>query len=166
MTFLIRLSLGLVALLLFLLAALFVPLPAKADPLQKKCLAEAMYFEARDQGWRGMMAVGVVIKNRVADPRYPDNICSVVRQGKYWRGNPVKHKCQFSYYCDGKHERPAEKKAWQEATDIAGILMSTEVVMAGLENVTHYHAITVQPPWAMVLKRKQRIGEHVFYAKR
>jgi spore germination cell wall hydrolase CwlJ-like protein len=96
MTFLIRLSLGLVALLLFLLAALFVPLPAKADPLQKKCLAEAMYFEARDQGWRGMMAVGVVIKNRVADPRYPDNICSVVRQGKYWRGNPVKHKCQFS----------------------------------------------------------------------
>ena len=166
MTFLTRLSPGLVALLLFLLAGLAVPFPARADALQKKCLAEAMYFEARDQGWRGMLAVGIVIQNRVADPRYPSDICSVVRQGKYWRGSPVRHKCQFSYYCDGKHERPAEKKAWDEARDIAGILMSTEVVMVGLENVTHYHAVTVQPSWATSLKRKQRIGEHVFYAKR
>jgi len=154
-------------------ALLVLPLPALAggglsagDDKGKTCLAEAVYYEARDQGWRGMMAVGVVIQNRVRDSRYPDDVCSVVRQGKYWRGNPVKHKCQFSYYCDGKHERPAEKGAWDEARDIAGILMSTEVVMAGLENVTHYHAVTVQPPWAMVLKRKQQIGEHVFYAKR
>ena len=75
----------------------------QADPVQKHCLAEAMYFEARNQGWKGMLAVGVVIQNRVKDPRYPSDICSVVRQGKYWQGHPVKHKCQFSYYCDGKH---------------------------------------------------------------
>jgi len=158
MTFLARAGLA--------LATLLAPLPAKADAVQGKCLAEAMYFEARSEGWRGMMAVGVVIKNRVADPGYPSDICSVVRQGKYWRGNPVKHKCQFSYYCDGRHERPAEKKAWQEASDIAGILMSTNLMVEGLEKATHYHSITVQPPWTVGLKRRRQIGDHVFYAQR
>ena len=135
----------------------------QADPVQKHCLAEAMYFEARNQGWKGMLAVGVVIQNRVKDPRYPDNICSVVRQGKYWQGHPVKHKCQFSYYCDGKHERPAEKQAWKEASDIAGLLVATDVVVEGLEDATHYHCTTVQPPWATGLVLLQRVGDHKFY---
>lgn len=138
----------------------------QADPVQKHCLAEAMYFEARNQGWKGMLAVGVVIQNRVKDPRYPDNICSVVRQGKYWQGNPVKHKCQFSYYCDGKHERPAEKQAWKEASDIAGLLVSTDLVVEGLEDATHYHCTTVQPPWTTGLKKRKKVGDHVFYSAR
>ena len=138
----------------------------QADPVQKHCLAEAMYFEARNQGWKGMLAVGVVIQNRVKDPRYPSDICSVVRQGKYWKGNPVKHKCQFSYYCDGKHERPAEKQAWKEASDIAGLLVATDVVVAGLEAATHYHCTTVKPPWATGLKKRKKVGDHVFYSAR
>ena len=138
----------------------------QADPVQKHCLAEAMYFEARNQGWKGMLAVGVVIQNRVKDPRYPSDICSVVRQGKYWKGNPVKHKCQFSYYCDGKHERPAEKQAWKEASDIAGLLVATDVVVAGLEDATHYHCTTVKPPWATGLKKRKKVGDHVFYSAR
>ena len=93
---------------LALAAALFLaPSHALAD--EKSCLAEAMYFEARDQGWRGMLAVGIVIQNRVRDPRYPETVCAVVRQGKYRNGNPVRNKCQLSYYCDVKPERPAEK---------------------------------------------------------
>ena len=135
----------------------------QADPVQKHCLAEAMYFEARNQGWKGMLAVGVVIQNRVKDPRYPSDICSVVRQGKYWKGNPVKHKCQFSYYCDGKHERPAEKQAWKEASDIAGLLVATDVVVEGLEDATHYHCTPVPPPWATGLVLLQRVGDHKFY---
>lgn len=166
MKIMIRASLAMVALMLLLLAGLLLPLPAKADEVQRKCLTEAMYFEARDQGWRGMLAVGIVIKNRVASPRYPADICSVVRQGKYWRGNPVKHKCQFSYYCDGKHERPAEKNAWEEASDIARILVFTDVVMEGLENATHYHAVTVQPSWTTGLKKRKKVGDHVFYSAR
>ena len=138
--------------------------PVLAD--EKRCLAEAMYFEARDQGWRGMLAVGVVIRNRVNDPRYPDNICSVVKQGRYWKGNPVRHKCQFSYWCDGKPERPAEKKPWTVALDIARMLISSKVEIEGLEDATHYHATSVQPSWASVLKKKKQIGEHIFYANK
>ena len=120
------------------------------DNKGKTCLAEAMYYEARDQGWRGMLAVGVVIQN----------------QGKYWRGNPVRHKCQFSYYCDGKPERPAEKEAWTTALSIAELLLTTEVEVVGLEGATHYHATWVKPSWSTALKRKAKIGGHVFYAQR
>ena len=130
------------------------------------CLAEALYYEARDQGWRGMLAVGTVIQNRVKDPRYPDDACGVVRQGKYRNGKPVKHKCQFSYYCDGKPERPAEKEAWPQAVDIATLLTTTDVEIAGLEGATHYHATWVQPSWSTALVRRKQIGGHIFYAHR
>ena len=136
------------------------------DTNQKTCLAEAMYYEARAEGWRGMLAVGVVIQNRVRDTRYPNDICGVVRQGKYWRGNPVKHKCQFSYYCDGKPERPAEKEAWRQAVDIATLLTTTRVEVMGLENATHYHAIWVRPSWSKGLERRKQIGAHIFYARK
>ena len=130
------------------------------------CLAEALYYEARDQGWRGMLAVGTVIQNRVKDPRYPDDACGVVRQGKYRNGKPVKHKCQFSYYCDGKPERPAEKEAWRQAVDIATLLTTTAVEIAGLEGATHYHASWVQPSWSKGLERRKQIGGHIFYARK
>ena len=136
------------------------------DNKGKMCLAEAMYYEARDQGWRGMLAVGIVIQNRVKDARYPDDACGVVRQGKYRNGNPVRHKCQFSYYCDGKPERPAEKEAWSRATDLATLLTTTAVEIAGLEGATHYHAVWVQPSWTTALERRKQIGGHIFYAQR
>ena len=136
------------------------------DKNDRICLAEALYYEARDQGWRGMLAVGIVIQNRVRDARYPETACGVVRQGKYWRGKPVRHQCQFSYYCDGKPERPAEKEAWRQAVDIATLLTTTDVEIAGLEGATHYHASWVQPSWSTALVRRKQIGGHIFYAHR
>ena len=67
----VRICLALAALLVALLIGLIVPIPAVAsggvsagDDKGRLCLAEAMYYEARDQAWRGMMAVGVVIQKR------------------------------------------------------------------------------------------------------
>ena len=154
-------------------ALLVLPLSAHAggglsdgDIEGRKCLAEALYYEARDQGWRGMLAVGVVIQNRVDNARYPADLCGVVRQGRYRNGKPVKHQCQFSYYCDGKPERPAEKGAWTMAKDIATLLTTTQVAVEGIEDATHYHAVWVEPSWAAKLARRQQIGGHVFYAQR
>jgi len=132
----------------------------------KRCLAEAVYFEARGQGWNGMLAVGIVIQNRVRDKKYPDTICGVVKQGKYWRGNPVRNACQFSYYCDGKPEKPFETKAWYTAVEIAKLLTSTEVKVKGLEEATHYHAVWTNPFWSKYLERCKQIGSHVFYKRR
>jgi spore germination cell wall hydrolase CwlJ-like protein len=148
-----------------LLAAVFLlaSSPAAADD-ERLCLAEALYFEARDQGTIGMMAVGVVIQNRVGHKKYPDTICGVVRQGRYWNGNPIRDKCQFSYWCDGRPERPYEKDVWEEAQSVAELLLITQVDI-GLDRVTHYHASWVTPGWSKVLEFRTRIGQHIFYAE-
>jgi spore germination cell wall hydrolase CwlJ-like protein len=137
--------------------------PANSGELQ--CLAEAIYFEARNQGSIGMMAVGVVIQNRVKHHSYPSSICEVVQQGYYFNGNPIRHKCQFSYWCDGKHERPSEKGVWVDAMNIAEIMMSTKVGIIGLEKATHYHGAKVNPAWAKDFNRSTQIGAHIFYSK-
>ena len=83
------------------------------DVGQAKCLADNMYFEARNQGTAGIIAVSNVVLNRVKSEMYPNTICEVVRQGPHresWRKNgvyhPVRHRCQFSWYCDGKPDKP------------------------------------------------------------
>ena len=67
---------------LLMAGAFLVGLTGVAHADEHQCLAEAMYYEARDQGSLGMLAVGIVIQNRVDHPRYPDTICEVVRQGR------------------------------------------------------------------------------------
>ena len=48
------------------------------------CLAKNMYYEARNQGTAGWMAVTAVVLNRVNDDRFPNTICEVqlVNHGK------------------------------------------------------------------------------------
>ena len=62
------------------------------DVGQAKCLADNMYFEARNQGTAGIIAVSNVVLNRVKSKDYPNTICEVVRQGPHresWRKNGV-----------------------------------------------------------------------------
>ena len=73
------------------------------------CMADNIYFEARNQGTAGWSAVASVTLNRVQDKRFPNTVCEVVKQGptrESWKQNgefyPLKHRCQFSWYCDGK----------------------------------------------------------------
>jgi len=47
----------------------------------RDCLARAMYFESNRSSEDGMLAVGTVVMNRVADKtEYPDSVCGVVGQ--------------------------------------------------------------------------------------
>ena len=86
------------------------------------CLALNIYWEARNQGIVGQLAVGQVVMNRVADKRYPDTTCKVVMQGPVYRsGYPVRHRCQFSWYCDGKSDKVKEHKAYNQAYFIAQV---------------------------------------------
>ena len=64
------------------------------------CLAQNIYFEARDQPTIGQRAVAEVVLNRVHDPRWPDTVCEVIREGPTysWKKDyPIKHRCQFSW---------------------------------------------------------------------
>ncbi len=54
------------------------PTAVRSD--ERTCLIRAMYFESNRSSRDGLMAVGTVVMNRVASPRYPNTICGVVRQ--------------------------------------------------------------------------------------
>jgi len=126
------------------------------------CLAMNVYHEARNQPSVGQLAVAQVVMNRVVDDRFPDNVCDVVHQGRHWMDNPVRDRCQFSWYCDGKSDKPEDERAWEYSLGIA------EIVLRGhtegfLDGATHYHATEVTPSWASHKRYVVRINDHVFY---
>jgi spore germination cell wall hydrolase CwlJ-like protein len=159
-SFLFRVSLG------GLLCCTTADSPSVAEGADLFCMAEAIYFESRGETALGQLAVGITIKNRFQSRRYPDNICDVVRQGRYFRGSPIRDKCQFSYHCDGKLETITDFKAWEKALGLAALVLSSRVEVAGLENVTHYHSVKVTPHWSKKLHYKTTVGRHLFYVKK
>ena len=131
------------------------------------CLATAIYFEARGEPMVGQVAVAQVIVNRVYDERFPDTVCDVVKQGEYYTWNksiPIKHRCQFSFWCDGKPEVMRDETAKQWAYNVA------ESALAGFfydttSGATHYHADYVVPSWSTnsMFTKTVQINAHIFY---
>ena len=124
-----------------------------------RCLAEAVYFEARGEPVEGQAAVAEVVLNRVAEPRYPDDVCAVVAQGTGRR-----FACQFSYTCDGIPDRIRDPGAWEVARRVARAVLdgAPRHLDAG---TTHYHADYVDPYWARVYPREAVFGRHIFYRR-
>jgi len=136
---------------------LMAQLPKNISEKSFRCLAQAVYFEARSEPFEGQVAVAYVILNRVKDRRYPDNICGVVFQNEQRR-----HSCQFSFACDGLSDNPYEKTAWNVARRVAGgTLKNTASDVTGRS--THYHAKYVTPRWAKHLQPTIQVGSHIFY---
>jgi len=135
--------------------------PAKANidlRSELECLALNIYFEARGESLIGMRAVGHVVMNRVADPRFPDTICSVVRQG----GETKLHRCQFSWWCDGRSDQPDDERSWQRSQTLARAVFwgySPDPTAGAL----WYHARKARPIWRKALVRGPAIGSHIFY---
>ncbi len=131
------------------------------------CLAQNIYFEAKSESQAGQIAVGQVVLNRVNSPKYPNTICEVIRQGPTYNWTedfPVRHKCQFSWYCDGKSDRIRNMTAWYKAKQIASALISVRNMVPNIvEDATHYHAHYVNPHWASKLEKVTRIDSHIFY---
>ena len=134
------------------------------------CLALNTYHEAKNQSMIGQIATAQVVMNRVEDSRYPNTVCEVVKQGPTrtsWKDPskriPVKHRCQFSWFCDGKSDIPKNKKAWKKAQDYAYLVLNNRIQIDVTEGATHYHATYVKPSWAKTKTRTTRIETHIFY---
>ena len=122
-----------------------------------RCLAEAMYFEARGEGVEGQLAVAEVILNRVDSARYPDTVCGVVRQGAGDGGA-----CQFSYNCDGRKNHVGNAEAWDRIGRIAWLMLEGRPRTL-TDEALFFHATSVRPSWSRKFVRTTRIGRHVFY---
>jgi spore germination cell wall hydrolase CwlJ-like protein len=137
------------------------PIPLNArSPTEMKCLATAIYFEARGEPERGQLAVAQVVLNRLKNPAYPNTVCGVVYQNKNKR-----NRCQFSFACDGIKDRITDMRSWGSAQALAKKVLNDNRTMfqADVGTSTHYHANYVRPRWARHMKKMQKIGRHIFY---
>ena len=152
---------------------------AEEERPQEYCLALNMYFESRGSSIADMAGVSDVVLNRVKDSRYPNTICEVVKQAKMkesWKTAkdqdlddqqrvyvPVRNKCQFSWYCDGKADVPLNQDLWHLVQNMAYLMIWEKRYVGITEGSTHYHAEYVNPRWASGLHLTGRIGKHIFY---
>ena len=128
---------------------------------QQRCLAEAIYFEARGEPEDGQAAVAQVVLNRVRSGIFPSNVCGVVYQD---RNRPFA--CQFSFACEGRSLRIEEPGPWAVAVRIANDVVSGALYNPLVGEAVNYHANYVTPYWARTLQRVDQIGHHIFYKLR
>jgi spore germination cell wall hydrolase CwlJ-like protein len=137
-------------------------LEGKARAKAEKCLADAVYFEARGEVRKGQEAVAQVVMNRVFSGYYPHDVCGVVYQ------NAHRHlACQFTFACEGKDlSRIDEPDTWEQAKSIAKDTLDGKIWLAEVGHATHYHAYWVHPSWVHEMTRLFKLGVHTFYRPR
>ena len=137
-------------------------LSGKPRAKAEKCLADAVYFEARGEVVKGQQAVAQVVMNRVFSGYYPNDVCGVVYQ------NANRHlACQFTFACEGKDlSRIDEPDMWEQAKRIAKDTLDGKTWLAEVGHATHYHAYWVHPSWVHEMAKLYRLGVHTFYRPR
>jgi spore germination cell wall hydrolase CwlJ-like protein len=134
--------------------------PARAEA--QKCLADAIYFEARGEVMKGQEAVAQVVMNRVFSGYYPHDVCGVVYQNSHHH-----LACQFTFACEGKDlNKIDEPDMWEQAKQIARDTLDGKIWLAEVGHATHYHAYWVHPSWVHEMTRLYRLGVHTFYRPR
>jgi cell wall hydrolase len=136
-------------------------LDESARAKSEKCLAEAIYFEARGEAVLGQMGVAQVVLNRVFSGKYPNTVCGVVYQNAHRRLH-----CQFTFACDGIPDIVREPDMWERAKTIAVEMLDGKLWLPEVGKATHYHAYWVRPGWVREMTKMHRLGVHTFYRPR
>ncbi len=124
------------------------------DQVDYTITALTLWREGRGESGAAKRGIYWVIRNRMADPRWPSTAYDVVLQPK-----------QFSCYNAGDKNAtlfPARKNiadwlAWQECRDIVNDPGDDPTGAAN-----HYHTRAVKPAWHKEAKVTVQIGSHVF----
>ncbi|KTR84702.1 cell wall hydrolase [Novosphingobium fluoreni] len=117
---------------------------------EMRCLAGAIYFEARGESLEGQLAVGRVVVNRSKSGRFPSSYCGVVYQPS-----------QFSFVRG--RSMPAVRTSssdWHEAVAVARIA-DQGMWRSEATGALYFHAARVSPSWR--LTRLARVDNHIFY---
>jgi spore germination cell wall hydrolase CwlJ-like protein len=148
---------------------------SKIDLAEAYCLAENIYYEARNEDIQGQFAVASVTLNRVKDSRFPNNICGVVKQTAISKTtNAVV--CAFSWYCEnnrkGKEISFRNKDGTINQTIVDQFQVASIVAISVLggniedntKGATHFHNPSLsQPSWRENMKKTVKMGNHDFY---
>ena len=130
-----------------------------------ECLAMNIYFETRASSLADAMAVSDVVMNRVYSRHFPNNICDVIYQAeRYESGQPKRNQCQFSWYCDGKSDKPTDTVTYDNLYELSLDILSTDYPYVDItDGATHYHADHIRPAWAATKTKTIEIEDHIFY---
>ena len=164
-------------LIVLLLLFMLFPNEARADSAVE-CLTKNIYFEAKSESVAGQLAVALVVLNRVKHRAFPSTICEVIYEGplyESWKTRQIPHlpkelrtyyprrdRCQFSWYCDGKSDKPKEQTAFQLAHRLAWLVINGHV-FDFTDGAIFYHADYVNPKWAKDKQKLFQLDSHIFY---
>lgn len=129
-------------------------------------LGKSIYFEARDEGFKGWIAVANTKFNRRRDRRFPNTIADIVTDGTE-RGA----RCDFSWYCDGLPDTP---KQWKNKAKLQGfyvlagglLLLDEGGLLPDTTKGAHSYQRVDLPDdcgWFGLLERMATVGNHAFY---
>tara|TARA_B100000575_G_C22967494_1_gene558644 strand:+ start:246 stop:851 length:606 start_codon:yes stop_codon:yes gene_type:complete len=138
------------------------------------CLAKNAYFEARNQSVLSQIAVSQVVMNRVQSPDYPNTVCGVVYEAQIstWykekmdKEVPLKNRCQFSWYCDGKADIITDIESYNIALAVAHSVLNKYTMVDVTDGALFYHAYYVKPRWAKEKIKTVVHEDHIFYKER
>jgi N-acetylmuramoyl-L-alanine amidase len=116
---------------------------------EQRCLAGAIYFEARGESLSGQLAVANVILNRSKSGRFPSDMCAVVKQ----RG-------QFSFVRGGQIPTVRNVAAYRTAIAVAKVAI--DAAWESPASRALYFNTSDRRPGGR-LTRVAMIGNHVFY---
>ena len=118
-----------------------------------ECLSKNVYYEARDQGMEGKVAVLFVTLNRVKSVYFPNDFCDVIWQ-----------KGQFEWTEDGKSDNPKEVEKYKEIVLLAiDFLSNIEKYEDPTNGALFYHANYVKPCWLPDATLVSTVKDHLFY---
>jgi spore germination cell wall hydrolase CwlJ-like protein len=147
---------------------------AEKDIESVVCLAKNAYFEARNQSILSQIAVSQVVMNRVQHQDFPNTVCGVVYEAqlsKWYKEKlnkevPLKDRCQFSWYCDGKADIIRDQDAYELALSVAHQVLSGYDMVDVTKGALWYHATYVRPYWAKEKLYTVKHEDHIFYTER
>ena len=129
------------AAVLAVVGALRLAGPVSIEPADVRCVADAVYHEARSEPLAAQVGVASAVLNRGSP-------CSVVRAPG-----------QFSYRAKG-HRKVRDAKAWNQAVEVA-VLVSTGAV--NRYSATHFHDVSVVPGWTRGMQYLGQSGTMKFW---
>ena len=117
---------------------------------EERCLASAVYFEAKGESLAGQLAVARVVLARAYSGRFASTLCGVVFQ-----------KGQFSFV-RGASLPPVRTDSmhWRNAVAISNIALDN-TWKSPVEGALFFHARHVSPGWR--LTRIGSVDNHIFY---
>lgn len=140
------------------------------DHKELECLALNIYHEGRSESQDGWLAIAHVTKNRLESKRFPNTYCGVVYQAvhsRWWKENhnrivPVRHQCQFSWYCDGKSDRVHEVMVWKDIIVMAMLVMQGKTTDPTNGALYYYNPSLASPHWADAFEQVAFVDNHRF----